>query len=134
MKRSSDQSRRLAHEQSKSELQHGAATRIAPADETRVSRKIKSIIDNPKPKKICKNGPMSSEMAAQHDRNEENEEDEDEQVIEVRDARQAINKGLEAIRAQAREAEQLAFKLVDEKDKEQDKVSLIEQQYKINFA
>ena len=78
MKRSSDQSRRLVHEQSESELQHGAATRIAPADETRVSRKIKSIIDNPKPKKICKNGPMSSEMAAQHDRNEENEEDEDE--------------------------------------------------------
>ena len=130
MKRSSDQSRRLVHEQSESELQHGAVTRIAPADETRVSRKIKSIIDNPKPKKICKNGPMSSEMAAQHDRNEENEEDEDEQVIEVRDARQAINKGLEAIRAQAREAEQLAFKLVDEKDKEQDKFSLMEQQYK----
>jgi len=59
MKRSSDQSRRLAHEPTEIELQHVAATRIAPADETRGSRELKSLIDDPKPKKIRKNGPMS---------------------------------------------------------------------------
>jgi len=38
-------------------------------------------------------------------------------MIEARKARLAISSGLEAIRTQAKEAEQLALKLVDEKDK-----------------
>ena len=58
MKRSSDH-RRLAHEPTEIELQHVDATRITPADETRGSRELKSLIDDPKPKKIRKNGPMS---------------------------------------------------------------------------
>ncbi len=48
-----------------------------------------------------------------------------------------INNGLDAIRTQAREAEQLALKLIDEKDR-RDKLSnvvaFIEQHYMKNFA